>query len=256
MIGNESLYPQKVPETRIFPTRQKIDCPLGRRHDVFMHLLLIEDERKVASFVARALRENAHTVDIANTGQKGLELAGRIPYDAILLDVRLPGISGIQVCRELRQSGVEIPILMLTARTLVEQRVEGLDAGADDYLTKPFALDELQARVRAITRRGGSKKLQCADLEFDRQKGLVSRAGEPISLTTKELALLELLLSRSPEPVGRTVIVENVWSYGFDTETNLVEVYINRLRQKIDQAHRVKLIHTVRGVGYRLGLPT
>jgi DNA-binding response OmpR family regulator len=167
-----------------------------------MHLLLIEDERKVASFVARALRENAHTVDVAATGQKGLDLASRISYDAILLDLRLPGISGIQVCRELRQSGVEIPILMITARTLVEQRVEGLDAGADDYLTKPFALEELQARVRAITRRGVSKKLQCADLTFDKQHGSVSRGGEPISLTTKELALLELLLARSPEPYG------------------------------------------------------
>jgi DNA-binding response OmpR family regulator len=219
-----------------------------------MHLLLIEDERKVASFIARSLRENTHTVDIASTGQKGLDLAARISYDAILLDIRLPGISGIQVCRELRQSGVEIPVLMLTARTLVEQRVEGLDAGADDYLTKPFALEELQARVRAITRREGKRKLQCADLEFDKHKGTVSRGGEQISLTTKELALLELLLVRSPEPVGRTAIVEYVWSYGFDTETNMVEVYVNRLRQKIDQPHRIKLIHTVRGVGYRLGL--
>jgi DNA-binding response OmpR family regulator len=230
----------------------KIDGEYSRRQDICMHLLLIEDERKVASFIARSLRENSHTVDIASTGPKGLELAGRIEYDAILLDVRLPGINGIQVCRELRQSGVEIPILMLTARSLVEQRVEGLDAGADDYLTKPFALEELQARVRAITRRTGNRKLQCADLEFDKQKGVVTRAGQAISLTTKELALLELLMIRSPEAVPRTVIVEYVWSYGFDTETNLVEVYINRLRQKIDQDHRVKLIQTVRGIGYRL----
>lgn len=220
-----------------------------------MHLLLIEDERKVASFIARSLRENAHTVDIADTGERGLDLAGSIPYDAILLDIRLPGMNGIQVCSELRQSGIDAPVLMLTARSLVEQRVEGLDAGADDYLTKPFALAELHARVRALTRRGRSEKLHCADLELDRKHRSVSRGGSKIVLTSKELSLLELLLVRSPEPVGRTEIVEHVWSCGFDTETNLVEVYVNRLRQKIDQDHRSKLIHTVRGVGYRIGLP-
>ena len=220
-----------------------------------MHLLLIEDERKVASFIARSLRENAHTVDIADTGEKGLNLATKMSYDAILLDVRLPGMSGIQVCSELRQSGISAPILMLTARSLVEQRVEGLDAGADDYLIKPFALAELHARVRALTRRVGSEKLHCADLELDRKRRCVTRASTQIVLTQKELSLLELLLIRSPEPVGRTEIVEHVWSCDFDTETNLVEVYVNRLRQKIDQDHRPKLIHTVRGVGYRLGLP-
>jgi DNA-binding response OmpR family regulator len=221
-----------------------------------VHLLLIEDERKVASFISRSLRENAHTVDVADTGERGLDLAARISYDAILLDVRLPGMNGIQVCRELRQSGLEIPILMLTARSLVDQRVEGLDAGADDYLTKPFALAELHARVRALTRRGGSSKLRCADLELDRKRRTATRGDTPIPLTSKEVALLELLLVRAPEPVGRCEIVEHVWSYGFDSETNLVEVYINRLRQKIDHEGCVKLIHTVRGVGYRLGLPS
>ncbi len=220
-----------------------------------MHLLLIEDERKVASFIARSLRENAHSVDIAETGEKGLDLASRLSYDAILLDIRLPGMNGLQVCRELRDSSVEVPILMLTARSLVEQRVEGLDAGADDYLTKPFALSELHARLRALTRRGGATKVHCADLELDRKRRSVTRAGIQIPLTLKELALLELLLTRSPEAVGRTEIVERVWSYGFDSETNLVEVYINRLRQKIDQQHKLKLIHTVRGIGYRLGIP-
>lgn len=220
-----------------------------------MHLLLIEDEHKVSAFIARSLRENAHTVDVADTGERGLDLATRIAYDAVLLDIRLPGMSGVQVCREIRQLGLEVPILMLTARSLVEQRVEGLDAGANDYLTKPFALAELHARVRALTRREWSNKLRCADLELDRKRRCATRADRLIPLTSKELALLELLLTRSPEPVGRTEIVEHVWSYGFDSETNLVEVYINRLRQKIDQQHRVKLIHTVRGVGYRLGLP-
>jgi DNA-binding response OmpR family regulator len=221
-----------------------------------MRVLLVEDERKVASFIARSLRENAYSVDVAETGEKALTLAARMTYDAILLDVRLPSLSGVQVCRELRQGGDETPILMLTARTLVEQRVEGLDAGADDYLTKPFALAELHARLRALTRRGfhkGGAKLRCADLELDRQRRSVTR-GQDIPLSTKEFLLLELLLLRSPDPVSRSEIVEHVWSYGFDTETNLVEVYINRLRQKIDQGNETKLIHTVRGVGYRLGL--
>jgi DNA-binding response OmpR family regulator len=224
-----------------------------------MHVLLVEDERKVASFIARSLRENAYNVDIAETGEKALELAARLDYDAILLDLRLPVMSGIEVCRELRQADNEAPILMLTARSLVEQRVEGLDAGADDYLTKPFALSELHARLRALTRRGfhkgGSAKLRCADLELDRQHRCAARSSVPIPLTTKEMLLLELLFLRSPEPVPRSEIVEQVWSYGFDTETNLVEVYINRLRHKIDQDHKTKLIHTVRGVGYRLGSP-
>jgi DNA-binding response OmpR family regulator len=220
-----------------------------------MRVLLVEDERKVASFIARSLRESAYTVDVAETGEKALNLASRTDYDAILLDVRLPSLSGVQVCRELRQGGTETPILMLTARTLVEQRVEGLDAGADDYLTKPFALVELHARLRALTRRGfykGGAKLHCADLELDRQRRSVTR-GQQIPLSTKEFSLLELLLLRSPEPVPRSEIVEHVWAYDFDTETNLVEVYINRLRQKIDHGNKVKLIHTVRGVGYRLG---
>lgn len=220
-----------------------------------MHLLLIEDERKVANFTARSLKEIGHTVDLAETGEKGLNMLGHVLYDAVLLDIRLPGMSGIQVCREIRQSKMDIPVLMLTARSLVDQRVEGLDAGADDYLTKPFALAELHARVRALTRRGNTNRLHCGDLELDRQRRVATRLGKQIILTSKELALLELLLLRSPKQVGRTEIVEHVWSYGFDSESNLVEVYINRLRHKIDQEHEVKLIHTVRGVGYRLGLP-
>src|SRR5438874_11572009 len=221
-----------------------------------MRILVVEDEHRVASFVSRALQENGYEVDLADTGEKVVELVMQNCYDGILLDVRLPGRNGIQVCRELRAARIDTPVLMLTARSLVEQRVEGLDAGADDYLTKPFAIAELHARVRALTRRGfhkGGAKLQCVDLEFDRQRRRVTRASTEIQLTSKELSLLELLLLRSPEVVGRTEIVEQVWSYGFDTETNLVEVYINRLRHKIDSDHPIKLIHTVRGVGYRLG---
>ncbi len=221
-----------------------------------MHILLVEDERKVASFIARAMRENNYQVDVAETGEKALELVGNVVYDAILLDLRLPGLSGIQVCRELRQAHIETPILMLTARSLVEQRVEGLDAGADDYLTKPFALAELRARVRALIRRGfysGATKLRSADLELDRQRRKVTRTSGEIELTPKEFVLLELLLLHAPDPVTRTEIAEHVWSYHFESETNLIDVYINRLRQKIDEDHRVKLIHTVRGVGYRVG---
>ncbi len=221
-----------------------------------MHVLLVEDENKVARFIARALRENGFQVEVAETGELALTIAARITFDAILLDVRLPTISGLQVCQELRSSGLETPILMLTARSLVEHRVEGLDAGADDYLTKPFAITELLARVRALTRRGLHNRnaiLHCADLEFDRQRRRVARAGADVSLTSKEFSLLELLILRAPQPVTRSEIIEHVWSYDFDTETNLVEVYVNRLRQKIDQDHAEKLIQTVRGVGYRLG---
>jgi DNA-binding response OmpR family regulator len=223
-----------------------------------MRILLVEDERKVASFIARALRENSYAADVAETGEKALQLATDVTYDAILLDVRLPGMSGLEVCRELRQQGIEAPILMLTARGLVEQRVAGLDAGADDYLTKPFALAELLARVRALVRRGfhgGNAKLCFADLALDRHRRRATRGSEVIALTTKEFALLELFLLHAPELVTRSEIIEHVWDCHFDSETNLVEVYINRLRQKIDENRSAKLIHTVRGVGYRLGLP-
>jgi DNA-binding response OmpR family regulator len=221
-----------------------------------MRILLVEDERKVANFLARALRENAYAVDIAETGEKALEVGTETLYDAILLDVRLPGMTGVEVCRELRQRGIEAPILMLTARGLIEQRVEGLDAGADDYLTKPFVLAELLARVRALVRRGfhsGNARLRYGDLSLDRHRRRATRGQEVVALTTKEFALLELLLLRAPELVTRSEIVEHVWDCHFDSETNLVEVYVNRLRQKIDQNRPVKLIHTVRGVGYRLG---
>ena len=221
-----------------------------------MHILLVEDERKVARFIARALRENGFQVEVAETGELALTIVSRTTFDAILLDVRLPTISGLQVCRELRSSGLETPILMLTARSLVEHRVEGLDSGADDYLTKPFAVTELLARVRALTRRGLHNRnavLHFGDLEFDRQRRRVARAGIDISLTSKEFSLLELLILRTPQAVTRTEIIEHVWSYDFDTETNLVEVYVNRLRQKIDLDHSAELIQTVRGVGYRLG---
>jgi DNA-binding response OmpR family regulator len=219
-----------------------------------MRILLVEDERRVASFISRALRENSYAVDLAETGEKAIAMAARKPYDSILLDVRLPGLSGIQVCRELREAEIDTPILMITARGLVEQRVEGLDAGADDYLTKPFAIAELLARVRALIRRreGGGRVLRYADLEIDRHLRRVTRSGQVITLTAKEFALLEFLLSRAPEVVSRSEIIEHVWDTHFDTETNLVEVYVNRLRQKLAQDGKAKLIHTVHGTGYCL----
>jgi DNA-binding response OmpR family regulator len=219
-----------------------------------MRLLIVEDEKKVASFVARSLRENHYAVDLADTGERALELVSQERYDLVLLDVRLPNLSGVEVCRQMRQTGVETPVLMLTARSLVEQRVEGLDAGADDYLTKPFALAELYARIRALTRRGfrGGVKLHIADLELDRPTRVVRRGGDLIPLTTKEFALLELLMLRSPEAANRTEIIEHVWAHNFDAETNILEVYINRLRRKVDPPHLIKLIHTVRGTGYQL----
>jgi len=219
-----------------------------------MRILVVEDERRVASFVSRALRENFYAVDLAETGEKAIEMATATTYDSILLDIRLPGLSGIQVCRELREAKVDTPILMLTARGLVEQRVEGLDAGADDYLTKPFAVAELLARVRALTRRrtGTGRLLRYADLELDRHERRLTRAGRTIALTAKEFALLEFLLSRAPEVVARTEIIEHVWDTHFDPGTNLVEVYVNRLRQKIPGDGNSKFIQTVHGVGYRL----
>lgn len=221
-----------------------------------MRVLVVEDERKVASFVARSLREQGYSVDVAETGERGLRLGTSNLYEIILLDVRLPGMTGMQLCKELRQAGIETPILMLTARTMIEQRVEGLDSGADDYLTKPFVLAELHARVRALTRRGlhnRNARFQVQDLELDRHKRVASRAGKQLSLTGKEFSMLELLMLHSPKVVTRSEIIEYVWSYGFDTETNLVEVYINRLRQKVDQESQNKLIQTARGVGYSIG---
>jgi two-component system, OmpR family, copper resistance phosphate regulon response regulator CusR len=221
-----------------------------------MRVLVVEDERKVANFLARALRENAYAVDTVDTGEKALELVLDNGYDLVLLDVRLPGLSGVEVCRRLRRQDVQTPILMLTARGLVEQRVEGLDAGADDYLLKPFALTELMARVRALVRRGFGKSaplLRFEDLELDRHRRRAKRGGVEIQLTAKEFALLEFLMLRAPELVTRSEIVEHVWDCQFDSESNLVDVYINRLRQKIDQGRSSRIIFTMRGSGYRLG---
>jgi DNA-binding response OmpR family regulator len=223
-----------------------------------MRILLVEDEPKVANFIERTLRENAYAVDVVQTGEKALELSKNTNYDAILLDVRLPGISGVEVCRELRRRGLKAPVMMLTARALIEQRVEGLDAGADDYLTKPFVLAELLARLWALIRRGAHKghaPLRYADLELDRRQRRAKRGREIIPLTSKEFALLELFLLRANDWVTRSEILEHVWDYYADIDSNLVEVYIDRVRRKVDQNGFAKLIHTGRGMGYRLGMP-
>ena len=228
------------------------------KYNRLMRILVVEDERRVANFVCRALRENSYAVDLADTGEKAIEMATETPYDSILLDLRLPGLSGLQVCRELRESKIDTPILMLTARSLVEQRVEGLDAGADDYLTKPFAVAELLARVRALVRRQATRSrrtLRYGELELDAMRRRVTRYGRPIALTSKEFALLEFLMSRAPEVATRTEIIEHVWDSNFDSETNLVEVYINRLRQKLSSEGNPRIIHTVHGVGYCMKVP-
>ncbi|MDQ6653900.1 MAG: response regulator transcription factor [Acidobacteriota bacterium] len=223
-----------------------------------MHVLLIEDEPKIGRIISRALRENAYVVDIALTGPDGLQLATACHYDAILLDVLLPGLNGIEVCQRLRRLGLRTPVLMLTAQSLVEQRVEGLDAGADDYLVKPFAISELLARLRALVRRGLSERsttMSYADLELDTRNRCAKRSGSVIALSKKEFLLLELLLARAPNPVTRSEVIEYVWGLQFDRDSNLVEVYISRLRDKIDRDQPPRLIQTVRGAGYKIGLP-
>jgi DNA-binding response OmpR family regulator len=220
-----------------------------------MKILVVEDERRVANFISRALRENSYSVDIAETGARALHLASETPYDSILLDIRLPDLSGIQVCQELRQAHIDTPILMVTARSLVEQRVEGLDAGADDYLTKPFAVAELLARVRALVRRRlqtGGAVLQFGSIQLDRHRRRVTCGKRPVNLTSREFGLLEFLMTRAPEVASRTEILEHVWDMNFDSETNLVEVYINRLRQKLTTEGSPKVIYTAHGVGYYL----
>ena len=220
-----------------------------------MRILLVEDEPDAAAVLARGLREHAFAVDIAGDGRHALQLAATNDYDVILLDLLLPGIDGLQVCRRLRASEVTTPVLMLTARGEPHQRVEGLDVGADDYLPKPYHFPELLARVRALLRRGpalASAILRVDDLTIDTRAQQVCRAGRTIQLTTKEYALLEYLTRRHGAVVGRSDIAEHVWDDSFDPLSNLIEVYIQRLRRKIDDGESVKLIQTRRGAGYCL----
>ena len=222
-----------------------------------MRILVVEDEPTAAAVLAKGLREHAYAVDIANDGDAALEQAAINQYDLLIVDVLLPGIDGFEVCRRLRADGVSVPVLMLTALGELDDRVEGLDAGADDYLLKPYHFKELLARVRALLRRGpalASSVLSVRDLAIDTRARRVERAGHAIQLTTKEYSLLEYLARRQGEVVGRADIAEHVWDDSFDPMSNLIEVYIQRLRRKIDDGQPVKLIQTQRGAGYSLAI--
>jgi len=222
-----------------------------------MRLLLVEDDARIARFVAKGLREQAYAVDISATGDDALYQAAINSYDLVILDVMIPGKNGFEVCRELRKAGQRIPILMLTARDAVEDRITGLDRGADDYLTKPFEFRELLARLRALLRRSGELRppqIVVGDLVLDTSAQTVTRAGRGIPLTAKEYALLEFLARNAGRVVGRAEIAEHVWDESFDPFSNLIEVYVNRVRRKIDTGPMKALLHTRRGAGYFFGL--
>lgn len=223
-----------------------------------MRILIVEDNRRLNDSLRMSLEEDGYAVDSAFDGEEGQDLAELTPYDAIILDIMLPKKDGINICRDLRKHRVKTPILMLTARDTVEDRVLGLDSGADDYLIKPFALSELRARLRALLRRDASDKsaiLSAADLTLDPADHKVMRGGQPIELTAKEFALLEYFMRNPGRLITRSMAEDHIWNYDFDGTSNVVDVYIRRLRRKIDDPFEVKLFETVRGAGYRLVIP-
>jgi DNA-binding response OmpR family regulator len=223
-----------------------------------MRILVVEDEKKLAGFIRKALREDGHAVDLSHDGQEGGQLAQTQNYDAVILDLMLPRRGGLDVLRDLRGQGKLTPVLILTARDTVGDRVHGLDAGADDYLTKPFALDELRARLRALLRRGTaspSTTLSCADLKVGLLDRKVLRGTREIELTPREFALLEYFLRNTGRVLTRTSIAEHVWDYNFDWESNVVDVFVGTLRRKLEEQGESRLIHTLRGVGYILKEP-
>jgi DNA-binding response OmpR family regulator len=223
-----------------------------------MRVLVVEDEPRISAYVKRGLEEQGYAVDTAYTGREALVWAETVEFDLIVLDLLLPEMDGLSVCRELRRKECRSPILMLTARDALDDRVAGLDAGADDYLVKPFALRELLARLRALGRRSTDSRrspvLRVADLEMDTRTRRVSRAGKPTRLTAKEYAVLECLMREPDRVLTRTQIAEHVWSYDVYNQSNVVDVYIRNLRRKLDDPHSLKLLHTVRGAGYRLSV--
>lgn len=222
-----------------------------------MRVLVVEDEKKTASFIRKALQAEGFAVDVCHNGEEALAGAISTPFDGIVLDIMLPGRDGLSVLRQLRERKNLTPVLLLSARGEVNERVEGLNAGADDYLPKPFELVELVARVRALTRRGGESKavlLHVANLTLDTVTHRAERGGKDIELTAREYRLLELLMRSTGRICGRMTILEKVWDYSFDPGTNLVDVYIKRLREKVDADFEPKLLHTVRGVGYVMRL--
>jgi two-component system copper resistance phosphate regulon response regulator CusR len=221
-----------------------------------MRILVVEDDPRTAGFVRKGLVENGFAVDVAASGPEGLQFARTLPYDAAVLDIMLPGLDGLSVLRQLRSSGNMLPVLILSARTQVEDRVGGLQEGADDYLVKPFAFSELLARIRALLRRRGEAYapavLQTADLVLEVGPRRVTRAGRRLELTPKEFSLLELLLRHRGETLTRTFIAERIWDMNFDSDTNVIDVHVRRLRAKVDDPFGTKLIRTVRGVGYMI----
>jgi heavy metal response regulator len=223
-----------------------------------MRILVIEDEKKVASFIRKGLSEEMYAVDVAHDGESGLQMALEHHYDAIILDVMLPRKDGMSLIRELRASGNTTPTLMLTARAATQDRVTGLDSGADDYLTKPFHFEELAARVRSLLRRTGTEKttvLTCRELSLDTVTHRAMRNGKEIELTTKEYSLLEYLMRNKGRVLSRSLIQQHVWSYSFDTESNIIDVYVKRLRSKIGDDTEARMIRSVRGVGYIMREP-
>jgi DNA-binding response OmpR family regulator len=223
-----------------------------------MRILVVEDNRSLNQSLRMSLEEDGHAIDVSYDGSEGQYMAEVTPYDAIILDIMLPGKDGLTVCRELRKKGVRTPVLMLTARDTVEDRVTGLDSGADDYLVKPFALPELRARLRALLRREAPEKtgvLQVGDLVLDPATHKVERGGKVIDLTSKEYALLEYFMRNPGRLITREMAEEHVWDYDFEGVSNVIDVYIRRLRRKVDDPCEVKLLETVRGAGYRLVKP-
>jgi len=223
-----------------------------------VHILVVEDEHRLADRLRRALLEDRHTVDLTDDGRKALDLAASGTYDVVILDLMIPGLDGLDVCRSLRDEGVDTPVLMLTACGTVNDRVAGLTAGADDYLVKPFAMLELRARVTALLRRRGrpfdsSPELQVGDLTLDLTRHVARRDGRTIELTAKEFALLELLMRHPGQVLTRTQITNHVWGYDLEALSNVVEIYIHYLRDKLDRGYARSLIKTVRGVGYVIG---
>ena len=220
-----------------------------------MRILVVEDERKVAELVSRGLKAARFAVDVAAEGEGGWAMANTYPYDLILLDLSLPGIGGLELLRRIRLRDARVPVMILTAKDATASKVENFEAGADDYLTKPFAFAELLVRVKSLLRRGPVSQggtIRVADLEIDRLTQQVRRAGRRIELTPKEYGLLEYLATQPGRVFSRTMIVEHVWDESFEGLTNIVDVYVRHLREKVDAPHPVKLIHTVRGVGYSL----
>lgn len=223
-----------------------------------MRCLLVEDDAQLREYIAKGLRESGHTVDLADNGKDGLFLATTETYDALVLDWMLPGADGIKILHAIRASGNQVPALMLSARSDVDDRVKGLRSGADDYLVKPFAFDELLARLEVISQRRSHReeevsRLECHDLTMELLSREVTRGGQRIDLNPREFTLLEYLLRHKGQVVTRTMLLENVWDYHFDPQTNVIDVHISRLRQKVDKSFDRALIHTVRGAGYRLG---